>query len=125
MRTITPTLAICATAFIGAGALLALPADTPSTPRTASTGDQPATDQPFTDLVIEEFAFGSPSVRTGATVPVVNRDGVEHTVTADDGTFDITVGPGSTTTFDAPSTPGTYTFVCLIHPSMSGSIAVT
>jgi plastocyanin len=120
MRTITPTLAICATAFVGGAALLALPADTPSIADTPSTGDQPAA-----DLVIEEFAFVSPIVRPGATVPIVNRDGVEHTVTADDGAFDITIAPGATATFEAPSKPGTYTFVCVIHPSMSGSIAVT
>ncbi len=119
MKSITPTLAICATALAGAAALLALPADRPPTP------DPPTDDRPSTDLVIESFTFITPAGRAGAIVPIVNRDGEEHTVTADDGTFDITIAPGANATFDAPSTAGTYTFVCLIHPSMSGALTVT
>lgn len=125
--TITPTLAICATALLGSAALLALPADAPSAPAPTAAADQSATTASAapTELVIEAFAFRSPIVRAGAIVSVVNRDGVEHTVTADDGAFDTTIGPGAGATFDAPSTPGNYTFVCVIHPSMVGSITVT
>jgi plastocyanin len=49
-----------------------------------------------------------------------------HTVTSDDGkSFDVTVNPGKTATFTAPSSPGTYKFHCKIHSSMHGTLTVT
>ena len=54
-----------------------------------------------------------------------NKDGVAHTVTADDGSFDVKVGAGSTATFTAPATAGTYQFHCKIHSSMHGTLTVT
>jgi plastocyanin len=123
VKTITPTLAICVSALFGGAALLALPADPPSAvdSNPSSGVGVPASN----DLMIESFTFQGPSVAAGAMVSIVNRDDVVHTVTADLGAFDITIGPGATATFGAPSIPGTYTYTCVVHPSMAGSIAVT
>ena len=48
-----------------------------------------------------------------------------HTATAEEGAFDtgnIDPGASATVTFDAP---GTYTYVCTDHSSMTGVIVVT
>lgn len=75
-------------------------------------------------VTIRDFTF-SPDpieVRAGETVVIANVDGVEHTFSADDGAFDSGVidrsGSGKVT---APA-PGTYTFACQIHSSMTGTL---
>ena len=77
-------------------------------------------------VTIQDFAFGpgSISVAVGSTVTWTNQDSVSHTVTADDGSFDsgrLAQGATFSRTFD---TPGTYTYHCAIHPSMTGTITV-
>jgi plastocyanin len=37
----------------------------------------------------------------------------------------VTVDPGTTTTFTAPTTPGAYKFHCNIHTYMMGTLNVT
>ena len=46
------------------------------------------------------------------------------TVTADDGSFNISIGPGKTATFTAPSAAGDYKFHCNIHSQMTGTLTV-
>ena len=54
-----------------------------------------------------------------------NRDAEPHTVTAVDGSFDSgPIGSGLAVSFAAPAAPGTYAFVCTIHPSMTGQLVV-
>ena len=76
---------------------------------------------------IVDFAFtpGTIEVAAGTTVTWTNSDSAPHTATADDGSFDTgTLQPGESgsVTFD---TPGTYTYVCSIHPNMTGTVVVT
>ncbi len=79
------------------------------------------------EVEIVDFAFDPAEVRiaAGTTVTWTNRDSVPHTATADDGSFDtgaIDGGASASHTFDAP---GTFSYVCAFHPSMTGSITVT
>ncbi|MFH9861361.1 cupredoxin domain-containing protein [Streptomyces sp. NPDC017202] len=80
-------------------------------------------------IVIENFTF-SPAdlqVRPGAKITVVNRDSTAHTVTAtgDKKPFDTgNIAAGATATFTAPSTTGSYSYVCTIHPNMKGTLTV-
>ena len=78
------------------------------------------------DITIKDITFpSSTSVSAGATVTIKNDDTVMHTVTADDNkSFDVSVNPGKTATFTAPSA-GTYKFHCKIHSTMHGSLTVT
>jgi plastocyanin len=83
-----------------------------------------------TVITIKNFAF-SPSTLTvsaGAKVTVHNTDSATHTVTASDphsGAFDTRdVGPGGTVTFTAPAAPGTYSYICMIHQFMHGTVVV-
>jgi plastocyanin len=66
-------------------------------------------------------------VAAGGTVTVKNDDNSsQHTVTQDTGGgFNVTVDPGKTVTFTAPSTPGSYKYHCNIHPFMHGTLTVT
>ena len=75
---------------------------------------------------ISKFMYQTPaSVSPGATVTVMNMDGEAHTVTADSGSaFDVKAAPGASTTFTAPTKPGTYAFHCTYHSNMHGMLVV-
>lgn len=63
-------------------------------------------------------------VRVGDTVEWVNRDPVEHTVTADDGSWTSVLlreNQRYRRTFDSP---GRYTYHCTPHPQMTGVVIV-
>jgi|SRR5882762_1327848 len=63
-------------------------------------------------------------VNAGATVAFTNRERLEHTVTANDGSWDSgPIAPGGTWrhTF---AQPGTYPFHCTPHPFMTGVVVV-
>lgn len=63
-------------------------------------------------------------VSAGATIAFTNRDQLEHTVTANDGSWDsgpIAAGATWQHTFDQP---GTYAFHCTPHPFMTGVVVV-
>jgi len=78
-----------------------------------------------TTLEIRDFSFAAASVGPGGQVTVANQDGAPHTVTADGGEFDSgEVQGGGTSTFQAPSQPGSYAFACQIHPGMTGTLTV-
>jgi plastocyanin len=71
------------------------------------------------------FSPASLSVAPGTTVTWVNNDGVAHTVTADDGTFDSgSIAPGNSFTHTF-SSAGTVNYHCSIHPMMKGAVTVT
>lgn len=77
-------------------------------------------------ITIDGFAFsGVTDVPAGTVLTVINNDTAPHTFTAEDGSFDS----GSLNPEDAfqvtLDTPGTYTYFCAFHPSMTGTITVT
>src|SRR5215831_13033544 len=70
------------------------------------------------------FSPSSLNVTTGTTVTWVNNDGITHTVTANDGSFNsgnLTPGMSFTHTFNSV---GTVSYHCSIHPMMTGSVVV-
>ncbi len=83
-------------------------------------------------VTISNFAFLPARVRAspGERIVVTNNDGVTHTFTAMPGTTPVghfttgDIAPGTTKSVAAPSTPGTYTFYCQIHPFMTGALTV-
>ncbi len=60
----------------------------------------------------------------GVTVRWFNDDGLPHTITAADGSWDSgNLAPGAT--FDREyDLPGTYLYLCRYHPGMTGTIVV-
>lgn len=98
--------------------------------RPLDAGSAVATDAPSSpapsaaDVTIAGFAFAPADmeVAAGSTVSWTNFDSVPHTVTAGDGSFgSASLAPGAlfSHTFDAP---GTFSYSCLIHPGMTGTI---
>jgi plastocyanin len=76
-------------------------------------------------IVISDFDYELPdAVPPGAAITIRNEDGVGHTVTADDGTFDVVVGPGEEATLTAPDQPGEFPFHCTPHPAMVATLVV-
>ena len=79
---------------------------------------------------ISGFAFkpNSLTIHVGDTVKWTNMDGATHTTTSDSGDpASWNSGPLVTNaTFSFTfTTPGTYTYHCMIHPFMTGTITVT
>lgn len=90
-----------------------------STSGTSSPGSSPT-------ITIANFAFGQPlTVAPSATVRVLNTDSAPHNIIATDDSFRTrNVTKGQTTTFVAPSAPGSYEYICSIHPRMHGTLIV-
>ncbi|WP_232295099.1 cupredoxin domain-containing protein [Parafrankia sp. EUN1f] len=78
-------------------------------------------------MTIENFAFSpkTPTFKVGQTITVVNNDSAPHTWTSEAGGFDtgkLEKGQRATVTL---SKAGTFTVICQIHPSMTGTVTVT
>ena len=110
----------------GGGDVPATDTDTGSDTGSGSGSGSGSGEETTGSITISDFDFGGEAVVTpGATVTVTNTDGAPHTVTADEGEFDTGQIPaGESTTFVAPTEPGTYEFFCGVHPSMTGSLVV-
>lgn len=75
-------------------------------------------------IKIEGSSFSvTGNVNSSDVVSVTNRDSFKHTVTADDGAFDIEVNGGATESLPALN-PGMYSFHCKIHTTMQGTLTV-
>ena len=113
-----------ATAACGGGSETGAADTTPTKEAVATT----AAPQAMTAAVsIEAFAFTSDdlTIPAGTTVTWTNDEGaVAHTTTSDDGLWDSnTLEPGEQFSFTFED-PGTYTYFCSIHPSMTATITV-
>jgi plastocyanin len=80
-------------------------------------------------VTIKNFAFDPAvlTVKAGTTVTWQNQDGAPHAIASDSGapaaftSSQLATGASYSFTF---SQPGTYTYHCSIHPSMTGTIVV-
>jgi len=93
----------------------------------ASGGGPVAVSQPADTIVIRDFAFlpSALTVAPGTTIRVSNQDRAPHTVTANDRSFDSgTIAGGQRGEITAPRAPGTYPYICTLHPEMTGTLIV-
>jgi plastocyanin len=77
-------------------------------------------------ITIKDFHFSpvSLTVSTGTTIYWRNLDGEPHTVVSDSGLF-RSGGLDQNDVFNFKfDSPGTYKFICSIHPAMMGTIVV-
>ncbi|MEX3648101.1 cupredoxin family copper-binding protein [Mycolicibacterium porcinum] len=80
-----------------------------------------------TAVSIDNFAFtpATLTVHRGDTVTWTNHDEEPHTVAAGDGSF-RSPGMDANATFSFTFTnPGSYDYICSIHPVMRGTVVVT
>src|SRR6476660_6233400 len=80
-----------------------------------------------TAVTISNFKFGPATitVKAGATVVWTNKDAIGHSVNFNTGNINsktLSNGGRFSHTF---TTPGTYPYICAIHPFMHGTIVVT
>lgn len=78
-------------------------------------------------IVISNFIFKPMvlKVAPGATIKVMNKDNVVHSVDANGGQFNTrNIAPGRTKSFKAPKKPGKYHYFCAVHTFMMGTIVV-
>lgn len=97
-----------------------------SPPASASATDSPAP-QGGTAVSISDFKFNPATltVPVGTTVTWTNQDAEPHTVAAKDGSFH-SPGMDSHGTYSFTfATPGSYDYICSIHPFMAGTVVVT
>jgi amicyanin len=76
---------------------------------------------------ITNFAFvpATLTVPVGATVTWTNHDEEPHTIAAGDGSFH-SPGMGTNATYSFSfANPGTFDYICSIHPFMHGTVVVT
>jgi plastocyanin len=71
------------------------------------------------------FAPATIDITAGTTVTWVNEGIALHTVTAGDGTFESTFIPAGGTFSRRFPQPGTFPYICTIHPGMSGTVRVS
>jgi plastocyanin len=94
---------------LGAGVLLAAPADPSST------------------ISIDNFTFAPATltVKAGGTVTWVNKDDIPHAIASPTNAFAKSKALDTDDTFSFTFTaPGTYKYFCYLHPHMVGSIVV-
>jgi plastocyanin len=125
--------AVVAAVILVAAALAGCSSPAPSggssgTPATGSSGGSTggAAAAKAASIEMKSFAFNpsSVTVAVGGTVTWTNNDSVQHTVTADDGSFNSgPLDPGKTFT-QTFAKAGTVGFHCSIHPSMTGQVTV-
>ena len=106
------------------------PAATDSAQPTAGVlSETPKPPVATSSVAIEGFAFipQQITVKSGTKVTWTNQDSVGHNITETDGL----PGPKSSTINQGQSysftftTPGTYHYMCSIHPEMTGAVIVT
>jgi plastocyanin len=79
-------------------------------------------------ITIHNFTFSPDTITVspGATVTVTNKDQVTHTLTATNGGFSTgDIASGQSKSFTAPKRAGTYSYICMIHQYMTGTLVVS
>jgi plastocyanin len=117
---------------MAAAVMLLAPAACGGADKTATETSPAISPAQSTAVAIQTFQF-QPSpveVKVGARITWLNRDDIQHTVTAGtpdgrSGRFDLPLsGKDSSATFTF-SEPGTYPYFCARHESMRGEVRVT
>ncbi len=83
-------------------------------------------DDPFT-ITVRDFEFQPNCFKaaSASSITIVNEDSDDHTFTIPDTQVDAPLSGGQT--FNGESAglaPGTYDFLCTIHPDMTGTVIV-
>ena len=115
-----PAAAPATAAATTAAATAAGTSSTAGSTSTASAGAASGT------ITISDVGFAPASFRVaiGGTVTFANNGKAMHTVTAGDGSFDSDMIRSGGTWAHTFTTPGSFAYNCILHPSMRGTIVV-
>lgn len=94
-------------------------ATTSSTPLSSQTADVKVTIRNF------KFEPANLAIAVGKTVQFVNVDEEPHTATSTDGDFNSKALDTNQTWNYTATKPGTYPYICAVHPFMKGTLTVT
>jgi plastocyanin len=83
------------------------------------------TNRDFLEDAAPDTSAADTTAADGTTPVTGPTPATEHTVTADDGSFDSGPLTGDATFTFTFETPGTYAYHCSIHSSMTGTVTVT
>lgn len=75
-------------------------------------------------VIIKNFNPTTSNIKTGEKITWRNEDNVLHTITMDNGLFNVDIEAGKSFTY-VFNEPGIYDYHCHIHPSMKGRIVVS
>jgi plastocyanin len=78
------------------------------------------------EVEIEDFEYRPDpvTIEEGGKVIWKNRDSAPHTATAEDGSFDTGTLEEDKIGSESFKEPGTYAYICSIHPEMKGTVEV-
>ena len=108
-----------------AGSLLLAGCGGTSKSTSSSAAPAPATSAGAIKIVSFKYMPATLTVKAGSKIAVANRDTAEHTITADDNSFDAgTINPGQNKTLTVTK-PGTFAYHCAFHAFMHGTIIVS
>jgi plastocyanin len=103
-------------------------AEKPAAPTAEDDGGGSGGTGPGTQVSMKDIKFnpGTVTIKAGGKVTWTNDDSVGHDVTADDFESGSPGGiEGGSTFSHIFKKPGTYAYVCSVHPGMKGSVKVT
>ena len=96
---------------------------------TASQAAQSQASQQTADVTVKirnfKFEPANLAIAVGKTVQFINVDEEPHTATATDGAFDSKALDTDQTWNYTATKPGTYPYICSVHPFMKGMLTVT
>ena len=134
MRPVLRGIAAFSTAIILAACSGGTPTTAPngaSNPPAATTAAAPCEDSTGTTVVaatVENNTWSQPiTAKVGDVITWTNNDGVPHRVGLVDGSCKMganIAGSGGTASL-VFTVAGTYPFICLVHPSMKGTITIS
>jgi plastocyanin len=103
-------------------------AEEPAAPTAEDGGGGSGGTGPGTQVTMKDIKFnpGTVTIKAGGKVTWTNDDSVGHDVTGDDFESGSPGGIDGGSTFSHTfKKPGTYAYVCSVHPGMEGTVKVT
>ncbi len=95
--------------------------------QTTPSQAQPQAQSVKATIKIHNFKFEpmNGAIAVGETVQFINVDEEPHTVTSTDGAFDSKALDTNQTWNYTATKPGTFPYICSVHPFMKGTLTVT
>jgi plastocyanin len=94
-------------------------------PGRAAHAAPPPKAQPAQAITINQFQYSPADLtaKVGQPITITNNDDVPHTVTANDGSFDVNVPAKGNATVTVPKA-GTFPYACTYHPGQHNPASI-